>query len=87
MHIGDLVTDGAIQFLKAEYTYLGLFCLLFAVLIGLTVDLHEMGDSFPNAQSNFPYTAASFMVGAGTSIAAGYIGMRIAVYTNNRTTY
>jgi inorganic pyrophosphatase len=87
VHIGDLVTDGAIQFLKAEYTYLGLFCLVFSILIGFTVDLHEMSDAFPNAQSNFPYTAAAFLVGAGTSIAAGYIGMRIAVYTNNRTTY
>ena len=37
--------------------------------------------------SNFPYTAISFLVGALTSIAAGYIGMKIAVYTNAKTTY
>ena len=37
--------------------------------------------------SNFPYTATAFLIGAGTSIVSGYIGMRIAVYTNNRTTY
>jgi inorganic pyrophosphatase len=37
--------------------------------------------------TNWPYTATSFLVGSGTSILAGYIGMRIAVYTNTRTTY
>ena len=37
--------------------------------------------------TNFPYTAISFLVGASTSILAGYIGMRIAVYTNTRTTF
>jgi len=37
--------------------------------------------------TNFPYTAIAFLVGAATSILAGYIGMRIAVYTNTRTTF
>jgi inorganic pyrophosphatase len=32
------------------------------------------------------YTTAAFLVGGGTSILSGYIGMRIAVYTNVRTT-
>jgi len=41
-------------------------------------------DSFP---TNFPYTATSYLVGSATSILAGFIGMRIAVYTNTRTTY
>jgi hypothetical protein len=86
--IGQKITDGAIQFLIAEYTYLGLFCLVFAVIIGFTVDLHEMkSDSPVKPGSNFPYTATAFLIGAGTSIVSGYVGMRIAVYTNNRTTY
>lgn len=37
--------------------------------------------------TNFPYTALAFLVGCGTSILAGFIGMRIAVYTNTRTTF
>jgi inorganic pyrophosphatase len=37
--------------------------------------------------TNFPYTATSFLIGSGTSILAGFIGMRIAVYTNTRTTF
>jgi Na+/H+-translocating membrane pyrophosphatase len=37
--------------------------------------------------TNFPYTATAYLVGSGTSILAGYVGMRIAVYTNTRTTF
>jgi len=89
--IGKLITDGAIQFLIAEYTYLGIFCAVFALVIGFTVDYHEMrtgyGANVTTPSSNFPYTAVAFLIGAGTSIVSGYIGMRIAVYTNNRTTY
>ena len=32
------------------------------------------------------YTTSAFIIGGFTSILAGYIGMRIAVYTNVRTT-
>ena len=71
--------------MKAEYLYLTLFCLLFAVVIGFTVDWTEMSNT--KSPSNFPYTATAFLIGAATSILSGYIGMRIAVYTNNRTTY
>lgn len=71
--------------MKAEYFYLSLFCIVFALIIGGTVDLTEMKKEV--SPSNFPYTAVAFLIGAGTSILSGYIGMRIAVYTNNRTTY
>jgi Na+/H+-translocating membrane pyrophosphatase len=33
------------------------------------------------------YTTIAFLIGGFTSIIAGYIGMRIATYTNVRTTY
>ena len=32
------------------------------------------------------YTTVAFIIGGFTSIMAGYIGMKIAVYTNGRTT-
>lgn len=73
---------------------MGIFAAVFAIILGVTVDAYEMtrgGDDETKAKAspptNFPYTAIAFLVGAGTSILAGYIGMRIAVYTNTRTTF
>ena len=53
-----------------------IFLSLFSILLFFTVE-----EKFGNA-----YTTVAFLVGGGTSILAGYIGMRIAVYTNVRTT-
>jgi hypothetical protein len=89
--ISTKITEGADSFLIQEYLYLGIFSICFAVLLGFTVDNEEMSrgtnpEEFEPA-TNFPYTAVSFLVGCLTSIAAGYIGMKIAVYTNSRTTF
>jgi hypothetical protein len=85
--------------LNQEYLYLGIFAAVFAIILGVTVDAYEMsrtdevggraGDAnkLLVPQTNFPYTAIAFLVGSGTSILAGYVGMRIAVYTNTRTTF
>jgi len=73
------------MFLNQEYLYLGVFSAVFAIVLGLTVDFQEMKRT--DYPTNFPYTAIAFLVGAATSILAGYIGMRIAVYTNTRTTF
>jgi inorganic pyrophosphatase len=48
----------------------------FAVLLALTAEV-EFGQL---------YTTVAFIIGGFTSILSGYIGMRIAVYTNVRTT-
>jgi len=90
--IGDEITSGAVSFLNKEYLYLSIFAVVFAIILGVTVDAYEMsrgGDEDKKAEpsTNFPYTALAFLIGAGTSILAGYIGMRIAVYTNTRTTF
>lgn len=91
--IGGKITEGAISFLSKEYLYLGIFSAAFAVVLGLTVDwqvmgLNDDGDVKEGFRaSNFPYTATAYLVGSATSILAGYVGMRIAVYTNTRTTF
>jgi Na+/H+-translocating membrane pyrophosphatase len=41
----------------------------------------------PEYKATAPFTAIAFMIGCATSIAAGYIGMKIAVLTNSRTTF
>jgi H(+)-translocating pyrophosphatase len=83
--LGERITNGAKSFLFAEYFYLGIFSGVFAIILGCTVDYLEINrEEYP---TNFPYTAIAFLVGAATSIAAGYIGMIIAVYTNTRTCF
>jgi len=52
------------------------FIVAFSILLIFTVE-PELGQF---------YTTAAFIVGGFTSIVSGYIGMRIAVYTNVRTT-
>jgi K(+)-stimulated pyrophosphate-energized sodium pump len=59
-------------FLGREYRVLGLFMAIFAVVIFLTVD-------------HGGHTAVAFVCGAGTSVIAGYIGMKIATKGNVRT--
>jgi inorganic pyrophosphatase len=56
--------------------WLSAFVVVFAILIALVAE--PVTGTF--------YTTGAFVIGAATSIASGYIGMRIAVYTNARTT-
>lgn len=49
---------------------------MFSVLLIFTVE-EKLGEF---------YTTSAFVIGGFTSILSGYIGMRIAVYTNVRTT-
>lgn len=70
--IANAIAEGAMAFLSREYRVLGLFMALFAVVIYVAVD-HGL------------YTAGAFLIGAATSVAAGFIGMRIATKGNVRT--
>jgi len=87
--IGTKITEGAISFLAKEYLYLGIYSAVVAAVLGCTVDALEMGREGDSAwrATGFPYTATAYLVGSVTSILAGYVGMRIAVYTNTRTTF
>lgn len=71
-----IIAEGANNFLFKEYAYLVVFCILFGLVV------------FFLAESNVGevWTVISFEVGAVTSIISGYIGMRIAVAANIRTT-
>ena len=77
--------QGAITFLKKEYCALGVFCLVFAAIVLCAVDMPwETDDQFVH---KFPYTTVAFLIGAGTSMLCGYIGMMIATVCNYKTTY
>src|SRR6185295_7857055 len=72
--IGRFIADGAMAFLKAEYKVLFIFVISVAALLSLTAN-----------QDSHPIVGLSFILGAGCSILAGYIGMKVATKANIRT--
>jgi len=76
--IYQAIYDGAHSFLYQEYTYLGAFIVIFAVIICAVIGGVE-------SWSNGIFTALAFVIGSCTSIVSGYIGMKIGVYSNART--
>merc|ERR1719409_2392492 len=74
--IAKIIQDGARQFLYAEYGYMAVYIILFSIILMC----------FMPGQVGVATTIA-FVVGAVTSIVAGWIGMSIAVFTNVRTAH
>lgn len=68
--IADAIHEGAMAFLKREYSVLVLFVLVLLVLLAWLIDIG---------------TAVSFLAGAIASVLAGYIGMSVATRANVRT--
>ena len=68
--IAQHIEEGAMAFLTKEYKYLVIFIVFVFVVIASFLSIK---------------TAIAFLVGAVSSIIAGYIGMRIAVKSNVRT--
>lgn len=79
--IYEAIYEGAESFLKAEYTVCFWFVLAFGILIFVLV---AWGTGWDMARGTM--TALSFLLGAFTSMASGYLGMKVAVYSNVRTT-
>ena len=63
---------GAMTYLKRQYTAIGVFVIVLAVILAIAIN---------------PLTAVCYVVGAGLSALAGYIGMYSATKANVRTTY
>lgn len=72
------ITEGAMSFLKAEYTILAIFVIAVALILGY-------GGSTQGDKSS-PLIAMSFALGAICSGLAGLIGMKVATKANVRTT-
>ena len=79
--IARRIQEGAMAFLKTEYTWLAGFVVIVAILLGVT---NFIGGT-ENRQT--PVIALSFVLGAVASGLAGYIGMRVATLANVRTTH
>ncbi len=68
--ISRLIQEGAMAFLKREYSYIAVFVVLIAGLIGVSLGWK---------------TSVAFIIGSFMSAFAGYIGMSIATRANSRT--
>jgi K(+)-stimulated pyrophosphate-energized sodium pump len=68
-------------FLKQEYKFMAIFMVVFAAIIAVLIDDHHT-----DYVNEGVYTAIAFIFGAIISIASGFIGMKIAVQGNVRTT-
>jgi len=71
VEISDLIHEGAMAFLKREYSILLVFVAVVFAALWAGVDNH---------------TALAFLAGAGCSIVAGFSGMKAATRANVRTT-
>lgn len=80
--VKDKISQGANAFLFKEYSIMTFFIIVFGLIVLVVVDL------WGQDQVSFRcYATISFVIGSFTSILCGYIGMRIAVVSNYRTTY
>ena len=75
--IGSSIADGAMAFLRAEYRVLSIFVIAVAIILGV---------ANKNNPESSVFIAFSFLIGAVASGLAGFLGMRVATKSNNRTT-
>ena len=87
--VADTIYEGAVAFIRRQYTTIGVLAVVGAVLIGILITLietEEVADvpSLAGAPIGI-MTALAFAVGAACSMASGIIGMFISVKANVRT--
>src|SRR5690554_1602240 len=73
VELASAIREGAMAFLRREYTWVAAFVVVMAVLIALLLDDGVL-------------RAVAYVCGAIFSATAGFVGMRIATAANARTT-
>ena len=87
--VADTIYEGAVAFIRRQYTTIAVLAVVAAVLIGILITLIETKEvaDVPSL-AGLPIgimTAIAFAVGAACSMASGIIGMFISVKANVRT--
>lgn len=72
IEIADAIHEGAMTFLRREYSYLIIFVIVLAAVLAIFID---------------PLTAVCFVVGALLSATAGFVGMNVSTRANVRTAH
>jgi K(+)-stimulated pyrophosphate-energized sodium pump len=87
--VASTIHEGAVAFIRRQYTTISLLALVGAAVIGVVIYLVETPDvADVPALAGAPIaimTAVAFLVGAVASMASGIIGMYISVRSNVRT--
>ena len=89
IEIYEAIREGADSFLFAEYRICMIFILCFGTLVFLLTSRTVKNDGSDDIEWKFTVgalTAVAFAIGALTSILSGYLGMKVAVFSNARTT-
>ncbi|MGE5586263.1 MAG: sodium-translocating pyrophosphatase [Bacillota bacterium] len=68
--LSGAIHEGAMAFLKREYSIVFVFLAIVFVILAVGIS---------------PYSAVAFVLGAGASISAGFVGMQISTRANART--
>jgi K(+)-stimulated pyrophosphate-energized sodium pump len=88
MDVSATINEGAVAFIKRQYTTIGLLALAGAVVIGIVIALLENTQSVADTTTfGVPLgirTGGAFLVGAACSMACGIIGMLVSVKANVR---
>ncbi len=79
--ISGAIAEGAMAFLSREYKFVGIFVVIFSMLMIPLLDNEATAD----VNEGF-YSAMSFLLGALTSSICAFCGMKIATIGNVRTT-
>jgi len=80
--ISGFISEGANAFLFAEYSILAIFVAAFSVFLFTALAIGAETDQWASAG----FATVAFLIGAVTSTICGFLGMRIAVSANARTT-
>jgi len=83
IEIGKKIENGANTFLYQEYIIMTVFVVFFGALVFGIVDF--VGNTTSKGFSC--YATAAYVIGSFTSMICGWIGMKIAVVSNFRTTF
>ncbi|PQM40293.1 H+-pyrophosphatase [Prunus yedoensis var. nudiflora] len=96
--IQNAISEGATSFLFTEYQYVGVFMVVFAILIFLFLGsvegfstksqpcTYDAQRTCKPALATAIFSTVAFVLGGVTSILSGFLGMKIATYANARTT-
>ncbi len=86
--VAGTIFEGAVAFIRRQYSTIGLLALVGAVVIGAVITVFETESVADTKTFGIDLgwrTAIAFLVGAACSMASGIIGMYISVKANVRT--